>query len=347
MMNHSFSFVCAILVILLSSNLAVNVDEVGKIVPYITSSLPANHMSLKVTNHSINHEIALSVTPNVCMTSSYGAYYGSWIVCRADANSAWISANNEGIYEPVQICNYLGFASVTANGGTCGTVCGYCGNGGSGCGTTSNAGYFFDGQNGCVFPQLCYTVQWLCGNPTSSPTNKPSTVRPTNKPSTVRPTNKPSTARPTNKPSTARPTRKPSTVGQTSEPSTKSPTSKCGGNCPASCESCPCGTSKSIQSVETWCAKHTWNQSNCQCIMSEESGANANAVNQNKIGKRKGSYDVGLWQINEFNWDSCSGGSAPCDPNVNLQCAIKLYKEARNTWKRWSTCGKCGCCNSS
>jgi hypothetical protein len=29
--------------------------------------------------------------------------------------------------------------------------------------------------------------------------------------------------------------------------------------------------------------------------MSEESGANANAVNQNKIGKRKGSYDVGLW----------------------------------------------------
>jgi hypothetical protein len=164
------------------------------------------------------------------MRDTYGAsgldeyYYGpgatgTWIVCRADANSAWISADNYngGVYESLQICNYLGFDTVTAYGGTCGTVCGYCGNGGSGCGTTSNAGYFFDGQNGCVFPQLCYTVQWLCGNPTSSPTNKPSTVRPTNKPST---------ARPTNKPSTARPTRKPSTVGQTSEPSTKSPTSK-------------------------------------------------------------------------------------------------------------------------
>jgi len=164
------------------------------------------------------------------MTSSYGAYYGSWIVCRADANSAWISANNEGIYESVQICNYLGFASVTAYGGTWGTVCGYGSNGGDGCGTTSNAGYVFTGSNGCVFPQICYTVQWLCGNPTSSPTNKPSTIRPTNKPSTARPTNKPSTDRPTNKPSTARPTRKPSTVGQTSEPSTKSPTSKVGDN---------------------------------------------------------------------------------------------------------------------
>jgi hypothetical protein len=29
--------------------------------------------------------------------------------------------------------------------------------------------------------------------------------------------------------------------------------------------------------------------------MREESHANANAVNQNKSGKRKGSYDVGLW----------------------------------------------------
>ena len=37
----------------------LKVDEVGKIVPYITSSLPANHMSLKVTNHSINHEIGM------------------------------------------------------------------------------------------------------------------------------------------------------------------------------------------------------------------------------------------------------------------------------------------------
>lgn len=135
------------------------------------------------------------------MTSSYGATSGSWIVCRADANSAWISANNQGIYESVQICNYLGFASVTANGGTWGTVCGFGDNGGDGCGTTSNAGYVFEGSNSCTFPQLCYTVQWLCGNPISSPTptTKPSTVGSTSKPSTVAPTQRPSTKSPTSK----------------------------------------------------------------------------------------------------------------------------------------------------
>ena len=57
-----------------------------------------------------------------------------------------------------------------------------------------------------------------------------------------------------------------------------------------------------------------------QCIMSHESGGNANAVNQN-VG---GSLDVGLWQINTQNWASCSGGSPPCDPGTNLACAIDV-----------------------
>ncbi len=56
--------------------------------------------------------------------------------------------------------------------------------------------------------------------------------------------------------------------------------------------------------------------------MKAESGGNANAVNQNSGG----SYDVGLWQINDMNWASCSGGSAPCDPNTNLACAKKVYQ---------------------
>ena len=99
------------------------------------------------------------MTPTVCTRDTYGAS-GTWIVCRADANSAWISADNYngGVYESLQICNYLGYDTVTANGGTCGTVCGYCGNGGSGCGTTSNAGYVFSGANTCTFPQLCHTM---------------------------------------------------------------------------------------------------------------------------------------------------------------------------------------------
>lgn len=68
--------------------------------------------------------------------------------------------------------------------------------------------------------------------------------------------------------------------------------SNCGGNCPGgNCATCPCRTTSSMQSISTWCAKYSWNQANCQCIMKYESGGNANAVGQNTGG----SYDVGLW----------------------------------------------------
>ena len=77
----------------------------------------------------------------------------------------------------------------------------------------------------------------------------------------------------------------------------------CGGNCPGGCSGCPCGSSTSYQDIAAWCAKYSWNQANCKCIVSHESGGNANAVNQNTDG----SYDVGVWQINALNWASCSG----------------------------------------
>lgn len=117
----------------------------------------------------------------------------------------------------------------------------------------------------------------------------------------------------------------------------------CGGNCPGGCSSCPCGESKNSESISSWCSKHDWNQKNCECIMRAESGGNAHAANEN----RDGSFDVGLWQINDFNWGSCSGGRAPCDGNSNLQCAIKVYDWGGKTWKNWSTCGKCGACSSA
>lgn len=94
--------------------------------------------------------------------------------------------------------------------------------------------------------------------------------------------------------------------------------SSCGGNCPSGCSSCPCGTSVSYEDSVAWCSKYSWNQTNCQCIIKHESGGNANAAHQNSDG----SLDVGLWQINDYNWPYCSGGSAPCDPTVNLNCAI-------------------------
>ena len=114
------------------------------------------------------------------------------------------------------------------------------------------------------------------------------------------------------------------------------PLNTCGGNCPSNdCNSCPCGETKKDVSVSTWCGKYSgWNQKNCECIMSHESGGNENAANENT----NGSFDIGLWQINSMNWDSCSSGKAPCDPDTNLACAKKVYEWGGNTWKLWSTC---------
>ncbi len=78
----------------------------------------------------------------------------------------------------------------------------------------------------------------------------------------------------------------------------------CGGNCPSGdCPSCPCGTTVNKIDIVAWCAKHTWNRSHCECIMNAESKGNANSVNYNSDG----TYDVGLWQINKYNWNACSG----------------------------------------
>jgi hypothetical protein len=106
-----------------------------------------------------------------------------------------------------------------------------------------------------------------------------------------------------------------------------------GGNCPSGkCASCPCGTTKNMQSASTWCSKYTgWSQSSCQCIMNAESGANANAVGQNTDS----SYDVGLWQINDYNWNSCSGGKAPCDPTANLECGKSFCLFASIRLRTW------------
>lgn len=114
----------------------------------------------------------------------------------------------------------------------------------------------------------------------------------------------------------------------------------CGGNCPSgNCHTCYCGTNKLMEDIATWCGKHNWNVSCCKCIVSHESGGNAHAMNHNT----NGSTDVGLWQINSVNWGGCNGNKAPCDPNENLKCAIKVYQGSGNSWKPWSTHSACGC----
>ena len=55
----------------------------------------------------------------------------NYIICAISAQGAWITANNNGAgcnYAALNICKKYGFTRVTRWGGTCGTICGYCGN---------------------------------------------------------------------------------------------------------------------------------------------------------------------------------------------------------------------------
>lgn len=91
------------------------------------------------------------------------------------------------------------------------------------------------------------------------------------------------------------------------------------------------------------CSKYNdWSQRCCQCIAEHESGGNAHAQNHNT----NGSNDIGVWQINDVNWNSCNGGRAPCDANENLRCAHQIWAGRSGTWAAWSTCSICGCCGT-
>ena len=119
--------------------------------------------------------------------------------------------------------------------------------------------------------------------------------------------------------------------------------STCGGNCPSgTCTTCHCGTTPSQADIAAACARYTgWSQSCCQCIARAESGGNSHA----QLHNTNGSDDVGLWQVNSVNWGQCNGGAAPCTVDANLACAKKVWVWGGNSWKYWSTCGKCGCCS--
>ena len=109
----------------------------------------------------------------------------------------------------------------------------------------------------------------------------------------------------------------------------------CGSNCGTSknCPSCPCGSIPSKVDPKEWCKKfNQWNQGCCICIVTQESHGNTNAMNWNKPrtlnGKivKNGTFDVGLWQINQINFGSCNKGKIPCDVTENLNCAAAVWK---------------------
>lgn len=98
--------------------------------------------------------VATPISPPAVGTGgSYGVISGNnWTVCRADSSSAWVAANTSGTYNAHAICQQWGYAGATSQGGTCGTVCGYCG--------TSGREYY-DGGGGSL-SSIRYTVHWKC-----------------------------------------------------------------------------------------------------------------------------------------------------------------------------------------
>ena len=127
------------------------------------------------------------------------------------------------------------------------------------------------------------------------------------------------------------------TIALAEPPTMLNTTRACGGKLPGACQG------RSSVDIASWCSKYTgWSQASCKCIAQHESAGDAHACNMNVDG----SLDIGLWQINDMNWGSCSGGRAPCDPASNLACAKKTFAWGGNTWKLWSSCSKCGVCNS-
>jgi hypothetical protein len=101
--------------------------------------------------------------PQVCTVGNDPINQAAWVVCAADANTAWIShaLPDGGTFQMDLICQSLGYSQVLMYGGTCGDICGYCqGNVSS---YMAPGTQTFDGGNGCTSPEACSTVTWLCG----------------------------------------------------------------------------------------------------------------------------------------------------------------------------------------
>lgn len=103
-----------------------------------------------------------------CDTGNDPGTASPYVVCEADENQAWISADNIGKYHAELICQEAGYRTVSVWSGTCGNVCGYCQ------GTTSCenpgagpeiAGRLWSAYNGGtdeLGPMIHRTVQWRC-----------------------------------------------------------------------------------------------------------------------------------------------------------------------------------------
>jgi hypothetical protein len=104
--------------------------------------------------------------PAVCLAGDDPGTGADWVVCAADCDTAWISANSFGQYHYVRICTDLGYSGVSQWGGTCGNVCGFC-EGVTSCADTGNRFFNFGAAAAncgadAMGAIICNTVMWEC-----------------------------------------------------------------------------------------------------------------------------------------------------------------------------------------
>jgi hypothetical protein len=107
----------------------------------------SNPSSLSITVHWVCDDCG--APPAIGTTGAVGVISGvGWRVCRADWDSAWISAQlGGGMYNAVQACQYLGYRTADVWGG----------NGNSVCSSES-----YNGGGGSDPTSLSLTVEWRC-----------------------------------------------------------------------------------------------------------------------------------------------------------------------------------------
>ena len=103
--------------------------------------------------------------PAACQQGADPETGAVYVVCRADASTAWVSFSQPGggLYHADQICQLLGYSVSGPFGGTCGNVCGFC-EGVTSCQAPGTESYNLQGacgsdEHGTI---LCYTVNWEC-----------------------------------------------------------------------------------------------------------------------------------------------------------------------------------------
>jgi len=120
----------------------------GTVVGYGSSSISCNASGWI---GAVYYDCYNGVFTEYAKSSSSGCSNSNYTLCRDSSGTAWVSGYG-GIYNPTYICKTYGYNGVNAQGGTCGTICGYC----------SSSGYeYYDGVGGSIYG-LYGAVHWRC-----------------------------------------------------------------------------------------------------------------------------------------------------------------------------------------